>query len=294
MERLLDTNNLESAGANLISSSSDHLCEPGLETSSVNSDGRVRFVNSTVRYHMGSGATSLWTSRTRLEQILLVVLSVFMLLSSILLIVIGENKSLYPVTVTSSMHVGNSLCLSPECIKVAATILSDINTDVPPCEDFYKYSCGGWEALNPIPDGHSSWSMFEKLWEGNQLVMKNTLEEDFNDVPDVNAKFKAHLYYMSCMDTNGTIEELSGKPLLNIIRTHLGSWTMLQKEPEVDSAGEDDEDSEDNLRETFTSKVARIHHELQSDGFYTWVVGEDDHNSSLHVIQLDQVRHYSF
>ena len=29
---------------------------------------------------------------------------------------------------------------------------------------------------NPIPDGHSNWSMFEKLWEQNQLAMKNALE----------------------------------------------------------------------------------------------------------------------
>ena len=32
-----------------------------------------------------------------------------------------------------------------------------------------QYSCGGWETLNPIPDGRTSWSTFEKLWEMNQV-----------------------------------------------------------------------------------------------------------------------------
>ena len=50
--------------------------------------------------------------------------------------------------------------------------------------------------------------MFEKLWEANQLVMKNALEEDFSTDPSVqknNAKLKAQNYYYSCMDPNGTI-----------------------------------------------------------------------------------------
>ena len=65
--------------------------------------------------------------------------------------------------------------------------------------------------------------MFEKLWEGNQLVMKNALEENFDNKSSMeinSAKEKAHHYYISCMDPNGTIEDLSGKPLLDLIRTH--------------------------------------------------------------------------
>ena len=55
--------------------------------------------------------------------------------------------------------------------------------------------------MNPIPDGHSSWSIFEKILEGNQIVMKNVLENssfansdaDQNENKnDFDAKLKVH------------------------------------------------------------------------------------------------------
>lgn len=51
--------------------------------------------------------------------------------------------------------------------------------------------------------------MFEKLWEGNQLVLRNALEAG----PTKNttgAMEKVFTYYESCLDKNDTLEELAG------------------------------------------------------------------------------------
>ena len=48
---------------------------------------------------------------------------------------------------------------------------------------------------------------------------------------NTDAKRKAHNYYTSCMDPNGTIESLGGKPLLEMLRTHLVGWHLLQRLP---------------------------------------------------------------
>jgi hypothetical protein len=40
---------------------------------------------------------------------------------------------------------------------------------------------------------------------------------------------------------------------------------------------------------SFRQKVSILHHGLQSGGFFTWNVGENDRNSTQHVIQIDQV-----
>jgi len=283
--------------------SSDHLCEPPDDGGGGGAGGRVRFVNSTVRYHMASGAAqTLWTGRTSLEKILMVLVTGLILTVSVLFIVIGKEEE----TVTEIQKSDSKYCLSSECVKVAAAIISDLDDETDPCDDFYKHACGGWEKLNPIPDGHSSWSIFEKILEGNQLVMKNVLEnatsiKDDTKSEGVNtdAKRKAHNYYTSCMDPNGTIESLGGKPLLEMLRTHLVGWHLLQRLPpptapagdptelSQQDQGHEDQDEKDVVK-NFTAKVAMVHHDLHSEGFFTWLVGEDDHNSSLHVIQVDQ------
>ena len=39
---------------------------------------------------------------------------------------------------------------------------------------------------------------------------------------------KARLYYDSCLDHPGNIESLEGRPLLDLIRKHIGTWSLLE------------------------------------------------------------------
>ncbi|XP_060074883.1 neprilysin-like [Ylistrum balloti] len=38
-----------------------------------------------------------------------------------------------------------TICSSHDCVRLAGSILSHMDTDVDPCEDFYEYSCGGFQ-----------------------------------------------------------------------------------------------------------------------------------------------------
>lgn len=66
-------------------------------------------------------------------------------------------------------------CVTPACVTVAAAILNAMDQGVDPCSDFYQYACGGWIRSNPLPDDKSIWGTFGKLWQENQIVMKNIL-----------------------------------------------------------------------------------------------------------------------
>jgi hypothetical protein len=55
----------------------------------------------------------------------------------------------------------------------------------------------------------------------------STLASDFQLVNK--AELKAKMYYESCMDTDGTIEALAGKPVLQLINKHFGSWPLLEQ-----------------------------------------------------------------
>jgi len=43
-------------------------------------------------------------------------------------------------------------CLTPECYEFSKRILSKIDLNVDPCEDFYQFSCGTWLNENDIPE----------------------------------------------------------------------------------------------------------------------------------------------
>lgn len=44
----------------------------------------------------------------------------------------------------------------------AARVMNSMDRTADPCNDFYKFACGGWLKENPIPDDQSSISTFAK------------------------------------------------------------------------------------------------------------------------------------
>ena len=69
------------------------------------------------------------------------------------------------------------VCLTEACVVVASSVLSSMDKSIDPCEDFHKYSCGGWYKHHQMPDGSTRWSTFGVLWRENQYVLKNILGE---------------------------------------------------------------------------------------------------------------------
>lgn len=82
----------------------------------------------------------------------------------------------------------------------ASRILSALNKDVEPCQDFYEFACGGWIKKNPVPEWATSWDQLARLRE--QLV---TDLRELLDAPDdaelPNAVRKAKALYRTCVDT---------------------------------------------------------------------------------------------
>jgi len=245
-------------------------------------DARTMFVSPSLKYRIRS--TSLWGGRSHLEKVLMISLSVLLLLCCtfiVVLIVIKQERYIHTGEIQihhpdCNQTLRSSTCLSPECVKVSAEIINSADFTVSPCEDFYQFACGGWIKSNPIPDGKSSWNTFKKLWQNNQNTMRNILERNMTESDSKCAACqKARTYYNSCRDKNGSLETLGGEPLLQLLQNFYWNVTDFDGGTQLDAWD-------------LQTVTERLQHQYNVGGFFIWNVGEDDKNSSRHVLQLDQ------
>jgi putative endopeptidase len=88
----------------------------------------------------------------------------------------------------------------------------DQKTD--PCNDFFRYACGGWIDANPIPADESGWGVDSKLQLENREKLRVILEKAAaKPTPETQ---KIGDLYASCMD-EGAAEKLGIAPLQPIL-----------------------------------------------------------------------------
>ena len=88
------------------------------------------------------------------------------------------------------------------------------------------------------------------------------------------AEKKAQAFYRSCIDTNDTLEKLGAKPLQDLL-VKVGGWSVSPSNFSLSNW-------------KFQTQLQVLHNDYNMGGFFSWEVGEDDRNSTRHVIQIDQ------
>jgi len=82
-----------------------------------------------------------------------------------------------------------------------------------PCVDFYRFACGNWNKLNPIPADQARWNVYAKLGTDNLKFLWGILEEAARPVPARSPnEQKIGDYFAACMD-EPTIEKAGRSPL---------------------------------------------------------------------------------
>uniref|UniRef100_A0A8C8S0T1 Uncharacterized protein n=1 Tax=Pelusios castaneus TaxID=367368 RepID=A0A8C8S0T1_9SAUR len=159
-------------------------------------------------------------------------------------------------------------CNSEECLTLLARLLKVRNTTIDPCEDFYGYACGNWEASYPHRVAMESSNVFEVLLEENQLILKRLIE-----VPELrdggSAKAKAIRFYHSCMDTQ-QIEAEGAQPLENLIN-QIGGWNFTNVGEKTD----------------FNQTLQTLMGKYSTFPFFRAFVGPIFSDPSTNIIQID-------
>ncbi|CAF4590225.1 unnamed protein product, partial [Rotaria magnacalcarata] len=121
----------------------------------------------------------------------------------------------------------SDLCLAPECIKAASSLLESIDITVDPCENFYMFTCGKWIKNARIPSNNDEQSSRSQM----STKLENVLVDILSSSPphetiESKAIVNARRWYSSCINESSI--EMEGVDLiLSFIKTELGGWPVL-------------------------------------------------------------------
>lgn len=206
---------------------------------------------------------------TKREIILLVLLILFLLLSIGLLV--GLLVQTYVVD-----EKKDDVCLSPDCVLGAASLLQSMDQSYSPCEDFYSFVCEGYIKRTPVAPGTVGTEVLTSKGQENVQKIKEFMERtDPDKVPEAVAK--ALHVYVQCLEQDETSQDAVIKDTANLLR-ELGGWPIAMEKDEWKDKTKDDFNA-------FLANMLRM-------GFDTELVSislmPDLTNSSIIRIALDQ------
>ena len=93
--------------------------------------------------------------------------------------------------------------LEAKAWKKLAVEESALDKSIDPCDDFYRFACGGWQKATPIPDDRPEWTRsFSVIAERNELALKEMMQDDAEGKTDPADPYaqKVGDFYATCMD----------------------------------------------------------------------------------------------
>ncbi|KAH3712315.1 membrane metallo-endopeptidase-like 1 [Dreissena polymorpha] len=94
----------------------------------------------------------------------------------------------------------HQVCLTEGCTRAAARVLDSIDASEDPCNNFYRFACGGFLKTHVIPDDSANIDVWSIVRDNVQYTCKYLLERPDLD-PNATAVQKAKDLYASCVNT---------------------------------------------------------------------------------------------
>lgn len=148
--------------------------------------------------------------------------SSFVCLASLFLMVLRNSwfSRASPVSKIDDLEV----CDTQVCQESARFLLDAMDTNINPCDDFYRYACGGWIQKHPMPEGRTRYSVTDHLNDNVYSIVAESLRNATNE-NHPKAIIDAAILFQGCID-EGARERHGLNPLRNILNS-IGGWPMI-------------------------------------------------------------------
>ncbi|CAF4083250.1 unnamed protein product [Rotaria magnacalcarata] len=170
------------------------------------------------------------------------------------------------------VRLDRQLCLTPECISLAADTYNAMDIAVDPCEDFYQFACGNWDKSHPIPEDRNVRSSFESFVNDVVDLYRELLRKPILDTePDAVRKLK--IFYQTCVSADRDSPAVENATLDLLLR-HLdrfGGFPPLYGErwkPKL----------------SLERLLAELHVKFNTEPLFELKVAADDMNNTQHII----------
>ncbi|KAK9471831.1 uncharacterized protein V1510DRAFT_419133 [Dipodascopsis tothii] len=93
------------------------------------------------------------------------------------------------------------VCMTADCVHVAAGVLADADLTADPCTDFFQYTCGGWVAEHPLRSDQAETFTYTDMDKRARAKSLAILQAPFpgGDADDEAIFGKASAIYKACM-----------------------------------------------------------------------------------------------
>lgn len=146
--------------------------------------------------------------------------------------------------------------------------VANLDLEVSPKEDFYKFACGGWQKANPIPDDYANYGTFDVLRENARNQLRELIDS-LGELPDAKVPGtiaqKVNDLFKMGMDAERLNRE-GAEPLKRQISEFDALW------------------AEKSLEEVLAWFGAGI-----ASPFYSTGVGQDPKDSNRHIMYIMEV-----
>ena len=136
--------------------------------------------------------------------------------SSILLLIFLLLLLALPFIILAQTRANHFLhqCSSLPCLSTAHRIVENLDLNQNPCENFYRYACGGWINNHFLTPSQTSIGYFREIHQKNLMLLYKILSSPSAIKSQSYMKLKG--YFQSCMNTSNN-ENLARETLLTIL-----------------------------------------------------------------------------